>query len=79
MEHLISSARKYGVRQLYSEDLADDCSMRELAQEIGMSVRRDPGDARQVIYSLSLLQEGSRAISGDLSATITEMSHPWKI
>jgi GNAT superfamily N-acetyltransferase len=54
MERLISSAKEYGVRQLYSQDLADDPSMRELAHEIGMSVRRDPGDAHQVIYSLSL-------------------------
>jgi GNAT superfamily N-acetyltransferase len=54
MQHLIAYAREYGVRQLYSQDLADDSSMRELAHEIGMSVNRDPSNATQVIYSLSL-------------------------
>jgi len=54
MQHLIAYAREYGVRQLYSQDLADDPSMRELAHEIGMSVNRDPSNATQVIYSLSL-------------------------
>jgi GNAT superfamily N-acetyltransferase len=54
MTHLISSARQYGVRQLYSLELADNTLMRELADEVGMSVSRDPSDAHQVIYSLAL-------------------------
>ena len=54
MQHLISSAKHYGVRQLYSSELADNTMMRELANEVGMSVSRDPRDAHQVIYSLAL-------------------------
>jgi hypothetical protein len=34
--------------------LADNIAMRDLASEVGMNVRRDPGDANQVIYSLTL-------------------------
>jgi N-acetylglutamate synthase-like GNAT family acetyltransferase len=53
-EKLIEFARDHGVKKLYSVDLADNTSMRQLAKEIGMSARRDPEDAHQVIYSLSL-------------------------
>lgn len=53
-EKLIEFARDHGVNTLYSVDFADNKSMRQLAKEIGMSSRRDPGDAHQVIYSLKL-------------------------
>jgi GNAT superfamily N-acetyltransferase len=52
--HLIAAARQFGVRQLYSLELADNARMRELAHEVGMSARPDPHDAHQVIYSLAL-------------------------
>jgi hypothetical protein len=42
------------VRRLYAVDLADNIAMRDLASELGMNVRRDPGAANQVIYSLTL-------------------------
>lgn len=51
---LIEFAQDHGVKRLYSIELADHTEMRELASEIGMSAQRDPDDARQVIYSLSL-------------------------
>jgi GNAT superfamily N-acetyltransferase len=54
MMQLIASAKDYGVKQLYSMDFADNSAMRELANELGMSARRDPDDAHQVIYSLTL-------------------------
>jgi GNAT superfamily N-acetyltransferase len=54
MKHLISSAKHYGVRQLYSVELADNTLMRELADEFGMSASRDPSDAHQVVYSLAV-------------------------
>ena len=51
---LIEYARSHGVKQLYSVDLADNSGMRKLAGELGMSARRDPDDANQVIYFLAL-------------------------
>jgi GNAT superfamily N-acetyltransferase len=54
MQRLITYAKSHGVKQLYSVDLADNIAMRELARELGMSVRPDPDDAHQVIYSLTL-------------------------
>lgn len=51
---LIDYAKSHGVKRLYSIELADNDSMRSLARNIGMTERRDPADARQVIYSLSL-------------------------
>ena len=54
VKRLIAFAKTHGVKQLYSVDLADNSAMRELASELGMSVRRDPDDANQVIYSLTL-------------------------
>jgi L-amino acid N-acyltransferase YncA len=53
-KQLIGYAKSHGVKQLYSVDLADNSGMRKLASELGMSVRRDPEDAHQVIYSLTL-------------------------
>jgi GNAT superfamily N-acetyltransferase len=54
VKRLIAFAKTHGVKQLYSVDLADNIPMRKLASELGMSVRRDPDDANQVIYSLTL-------------------------
>jgi GNAT superfamily N-acetyltransferase len=51
---LIEYAKSHGVKQLYSVDLADNSAMRKLASELRMSVRRDPDDPNQVIYSLVL-------------------------
>lgn len=53
-EKLIEYARDHGVNTLYSVDLADNTSMHQLADEIGMSVRQDPEDSHQVIYSLAI-------------------------
>jgi RimJ/RimL family protein N-acetyltransferase len=54
MDRLIVAARQHGIRRLYSLELADNQSMRELAANFGMVHERDPGDASQVVYSLSL-------------------------
>jgi len=51
---LMASARDYGVKRLYSLELADNTEMRELAHELGMSATRDPDDANQVFYSLQV-------------------------
>ena len=53
-EKLIEFVKDYDVKTPYSVDPADNMHMRQLADEIGMSARRDPEDARQVIYSLTL-------------------------
>lgn len=52
--HLITAAKRFGVRRLYSVELTDNTQMRELAKEVGMSAVADPHDAHQVIYSLAL-------------------------
>lgn len=54
VKHLITYAKTHGVRQLYSVELADNGAMQELAHELGMSASRDPEDAHQIIYSLTL-------------------------
>ena len=54
MTRLIDHARENGVKRLYSVDLVDNAPMRQLAEDIGMSIQRDPEDARQVIYTLAL-------------------------
>lgn len=53
-QKLIDFAKGHGVKNLYSVDLADNIHMRKLAADLGMSSRRDPEDAHQVIYSLAL-------------------------
>jgi GNAT superfamily N-acetyltransferase len=53
-QRLIEYARSHGVTQLYSVDLADNSAMHNLANELGMSVRRNPDEPNQVIYSLTL-------------------------
>ena len=54
VKRLIEYARSHGVTQLYSVDLADNTAMRNLAHDLRMSVRRNPDDPNQVIYSLML-------------------------
>jgi GNAT superfamily N-acetyltransferase len=54
LDRLIVYAKTHGVKELYSIELADNVAMRDLATEFGMSVSRDPQDANQVIYSLTL-------------------------
>jgi GNAT superfamily N-acetyltransferase len=51
---LIEFAKDHGVKKLYSVDFVDNVSMRQLANEFGMSVHPDPNDTHQVIYSLTL-------------------------
>ena len=53
-KRLIEFAREQGVKQLYSVDLADNSAMYELAKDLGMVAKRDPRDARQIIFSLAL-------------------------
>lgn len=54
MKQLIETARRNGVQQLYSLDLNDNAAMRDLAELLRMSARRDPAAPNQTIYSLSL-------------------------
>ena len=54
MQHLVASAKQYGIRRLYTVELADNQLMRSFAREFGMATERDPGDPSQVIYSLGL-------------------------
>lgn len=54
MQHLLASARQYGVRRLYTTEFADNQAMRRFAQDFGMAAERDPGDATQVVYSLAV-------------------------
>ena len=54
MDHLLISAKQYGIRQLYSVELADNQAMRDFAKDVGMAAERDPSDPSQVIYSLGL-------------------------
>lgn len=54
MRRLIAAARDNGVKRLYSVDFADNTAMSALAQDLGMSAARDPGDPHQTIYSLVL-------------------------
>jgi RimJ/RimL family protein N-acetyltransferase len=54
LKQLITYAKTHGIKQLYSVELTDNIAMRELAHEFAMSVKRDPDDANQVIYSLTL-------------------------
>ena len=53
-QRLIDFAKSHGIKELYSIDLADNTHMRQLANDLGMSARRDPEDAHQVIYALTL-------------------------
>jgi acetyltransferase len=54
LQHLLASARQYGIRRLYTTEFADNQAMRKFAQDFGMATERDPGDATQVVYSLAV-------------------------
>lgn len=54
MNRLLTSAKQYGIRKLYTIELADNQTMRNFAKDVGMAAERDPSDANQVIYSLGL-------------------------
>jgi len=54
VQHLIGSAKRHGVRELYAIELSDNRAMLDIAKELNMSAARNPADATQVIYSLSL-------------------------
>jgi len=54
MNHLIDFAKQHHVKRLYAIVLGENTSMRRLAENLGMQVKRDPDNLRQVIYSLDL-------------------------
>jgi GNAT superfamily N-acetyltransferase len=54
MARLIDYARAHGVKRLYSVELAENYAMKELARRLGMTAERDPQDATQSLYSLTL-------------------------
>lgn len=56
MRHLIEFAKQHHVKRLYSIDFTNNTRMKQLASDLGMQAKRDPDDARQVIYSLQLDQ-----------------------
>ncbi len=56
-KRLIDFAKNHKVTKLYSIDLVDNLHMRQLATDLGMRSHRDPNDAHQVIYSLTLETE----------------------
>ena len=54
MSHLVDAARARGVRMLHSSDSADNDSMRQFAAHLSFQNRRDPEDAKLVLYSVDL-------------------------
>lgn len=54
LDHLIKYARNFGVRRLYSVELAANAGMKKLMRQTGFRSTRDPWDATQVTYSLEL-------------------------
>ncbi len=54
MEKLIEFARGKGEKAMYSIDLSNNTYMHKLADDLGMSAKRDPEDAKQVVYRLEL-------------------------
>ncbi len=52
LQNLIDYARHHGIKVLYTIDQNDNVFMRSLAEDIKMSVRLDPDDPHQVIYTL---------------------------
>jgi GNAT superfamily N-acetyltransferase len=54
MKHLIDYAKTHKVKSLFSVELADNSVMRMLAKELGMTIKGDPQDVHQVIYTLAL-------------------------
>ena len=54
LERLMTSAKQHGIRELYTVELGDNRVMNDFARGFGMSAKRDPDDATQVIYSMSI-------------------------
>ncbi len=54
MKHLIESARRGGVKRLYSVAFWDNAGMRALARRLGMVASQDPADPQQTVYWLAL-------------------------
>lgn len=54
MQHLIDAARKNGFDYMMSIDSATNSHMRRLAENLGFESHRDPSDATQVLYRLTL-------------------------
>ena len=54
MNHLIDNARKRGLLQLYSIDVADNPGMRALAERLGFARARYPEYPGEVIHTLIL-------------------------
>ncbi|SDH85016.1 GNAT family N-acetyltransferase [Pseudomonas panipatensis] len=54
MRHLIETARRNGLKQMFSLDSAANTGMHELVRFLGFTTRQDPNDATQVIHTLSL-------------------------
>ncbi len=54
MNRLIEFARNQGKEGIYSLDSANNSHMRKLAKDLGMSAKRDAGDATLVKYELQL-------------------------
>ena len=54
MGHLMDVARSRGIGSMHSSDAADNDSMRRFADHLGFQHKRDPDDAKQVLYSVDL-------------------------
>ena len=58
MRRLIDLARSRGIGSMHSSDDAANDSMRKFADHLGFQHKRDPDDARQVLYSVDLKTAG---------------------
>ena len=54
LEQLMKSAKQHGIRELYTVELSDNLVMHDFARDLGMTTKRDPDDATQVIYSMPI-------------------------
>lgn len=54
MHHLINAARTMGLERMYSSDASDNDLMRRFASHLRLDHGRDPDDATQILYSLTL-------------------------
>jgi hypothetical protein len=63
VETLVTYGNINGVKTLYSMDSSSNSDMRKLAKELGMSVKGDPNDSHQVIYSLNVDAQAEKAIN----------------
>jgi len=54
MKRLIETARARGIESMHSSDAADNAAMRKFADHLNFQHKRDPEDARQVLYSVDL-------------------------